>query len=192
VIYLKFESLNFIKKFESLKNSFEKIKNNLFLHILIFLLLFLILLLIFWTLSKNIDLSKFYSNITANILNSKGIKTEIIFNDTHYGIFVNNMTINILETCTGLFELCVFLALIFATLTVSFKYKIFGAFFLIILFFVFNEIRILIMVYLFETTNIFVVDVLHTILFKVGFFLFYIFFYYIWLNISQSERYAKI
>ena len=169
-----------------------KIKEKKHLHILSFLILFFVLLFIFWLVTKSIDLSKPYSVLSSQILNSQGISNEVFYNGANYGLTIGEMQINILDVCTGLFELCVFLALIFATLIVSFKHKLIGAVILIVLFFYFNLARILAMVWLLQNVNIYVVDILHTILFKIGFFLFFVLFYYIWLTLYKGDIDAKL
>ncbi len=130
--------------------------------------------------------------ISSKILFGLGIDNSVFFNGTNYGLQISQMTINILDVCTGLFELSVFLALIFANLLVSFKYKFYGALALLFLFLFFNLIRILLMIFLLSNVNINIVNVLHTIVFKLGFFLLFIYFYYIWLIISQNLQKNKV
>jgi exosortase/archaeosortase family protein len=167
----------------------ELFKTNKLIHFLSFLVLFLILLFIFWLITKPINLSFIYSSLTSNILTSHNISNTIIASGPDFGLQIGSMNINILDVCTGLFELCVFLSLIFATLIVNLKSKLYGALILIFLFLFFNLVRILAMIWLLMNVNIYVVDVLHTILFKIGFFIFFILFYYIWLNISKRNNY---
>lgn len=171
---------------------FEKIKKDKTKHILFFGILFSVLLFIFWLVTKNISISKPYAILASKILNSQGISNYVFHSGGHYGLQIGKMSVNILDVCTGLFELIVFLALIFANLLVSFKNKLIGSLIALVLFFYFNLIRILIMVWLLTNVNIYVVDVIHTLLFKVGFFIFFVFFYYIWLSLcNNEEEYAK-
>lgn len=174
---------------KALDNFFNLIKKNKLAHLLSFLILFLILLLFLWLITKPINLSQGYAILTSNILTNLNIDNTIINNGSNYSLQIGSMTINILDVCTGLFELCVFLALIFSTLIISLKSKIYGALILIVLFLFFNLLRILVMIWLLFNVNIYVVDVLHTILFKVGFFIFFILFYYIWLTVSKKNKY---
>lgn|GEM_PF-3310734 len=164
-----------------------KIKSDKKYHFGAFLILFLLLLLCFWLITKPINLSYSYSALTSKILLNNGIENNIFYNGLNYGLQINDMTINILDVCTGLFELCVFLALIFANLIIKFKYKIYGFFILIFLFLFFNLIRILTMIWLLSNVNIYLVNILHTILFKIGFFLLFILFYYIWMLLSENR-----
>jgi len=166
---------------------FGKIKENKIKHLIFFSILFFILLFVFWLITKGVIISKPYAILASQILNSQGISNYVFYTGTYYGLQVGSMSVNILSVCTGLFELIVFLALIFANLVVSFRNKIFGSLVLIVLFFYFNLIRIIIMVWLLMTVNIYVVDVLHTLLFKLGFFIFFVLYYYVWLNLSNKE-----
>jgi len=177
-----------MKNFGALK---ERILKNKYYHFALFVVLFFIFLGLFYLISLPIDLSKPYATISSFFLNNIGVNNTIFFNGINYGLQISKMQINILDVCTGLFELSVFLALIFANLLVNFKNKLLGALLLIILFLFFNLIRILLMVYLLSNVNIFVVDILHTIVFKLGFFLFFLYFYYIWLTISENIQKKK-
>ena len=167
----------------------ELLKTNKWAHFASFLFLFLIFLLFFWLITLPINLSYTYSSLTSNILTSHDISNTIIFSGQNYGLQIGSMAINILDVCTGLFELCVFLALIFANLLVTWKSKIYGCVCLIVLFLFFNLTRILAMIWLLSNVNIYLVDVLHTILFKIGFFIFFILFYYVWLELSKKNNY---
>lgn len=157
-------------------------------HLIFFVIIFLVFLSIFYLVTLPIDLSKPYALITSKVLLNLNVNNFVYYNGINYGIQISEMKINILDVCTGLFELCVFLALIFANLLICLKYKLYGAIVLIILFLFFNLIRILFMIYLLFNVNIFVVDILHTIIFKVGFFLLFLYFYYIWLTISENAQ----
>jgi len=171
-----------------LNKTFEKIKQNKIQHFFLFLILFLLFLFVFILLTNNLDLSKPYAILTSKILFANNQSNIIFYTGENYSLAIGNNIINILSVCTGLFELCVFLALIFGNLLVSWKNKFVGALFLIVLFFYFNLIRIIVMIWLLQNVNLQVVDVLHTILFKLGFFIFFIFFYYIWLIKSQNTE----
>jgi exosortase/archaeosortase family protein len=174
----------------NLKKIWAKIYNNKVYHMLAFFFLFLIILCLLSFLTRNLNLSYFYSYIIHNLLNNLNISNELFFNGINHGLLVFDSEINILEVCTGLFELCVFVALIFANLKVSFRNKFIGLIFLLFLFFYFNIIRIFAMIFLIGFVNLNLVNVLHTIFFKLGFFIFFIFFYYAWLVYSDS--YDKI
>lgn len=175
-----------------IKSIWKKILVNRVYHTLTFLILFLILLLILYYSTKPLELSYFYSSIVQNLLLNLNIQNELFFNGLNYGLIVFDNEINIVSVCTGLFELCVFVALIFANLKVSFKNKIIGLLFLLILFLYFNLIRILVMIFLLGFANLNLVDVLHTLFFKLGFFVFFVFFYYIWLIYSDRDLNEQI
>ena len=112
------------------------------------------------------------------------------FNGANYGLLVFNSEINILDVCTGLFELCVFVSLILANLKVNVKNKFIGLLILLAIFFYFNVVRIMAMIFLIGFFNLHLVNILHTIFFKLGFFILFIFFYYVWL--IYSESYEKV
>jgi exosortase/archaeosortase family protein len=176
---------NFLK---TIKKLYSKIYSNIYYHSILFLVLFGIILLFLNYITSSLNLSYLYSYISHIILDNLGIVNELFFNGVNYGIFVFGNEINIIDVCTGLFELCVFSALIFANLKINFKNKLIGFFILIILFFYFNLIRILTMIFLLGFANLNLVDVLHTIFFKIGFFIFFILFYYLWLIYSDSNE----
>ncbi len=164
----------------------EKIKENKFLHFATFIILFLIILGLLSLIPESPQVSKVYAIITSNILSANGYENEMFFTGDSYGLKVKDIAVNIGEVCTGLFELFVFLALIFATLVVDIKKKIIGSLILIGLFFFLNLVRIYTMIMLFLYANPFVTDVLHTVLFKFGFFIFFVLFYYLWLSHSTK------
>lgn len=168
----------------------KKIKEMMFsnkkIHIIFFIILFFIIFGVLYFITLPIDLSKSYSIITSVILTNLDINNFVFYNGLNYGLQISEMQINILDVCTGLFELCVFLALILANLLINWKYKLYGVLIFVILFLIFNLIRILLMIYLLSNVNIFVVDILHTIIFKLGFFLFFLYFYYVWLTVSED------
>lgn len=176
--------------FLKFKKIWIKIYNHKIYHMLTFFIIFLFLLLVLYVLTKGLNLSYFYSNIIHNLLNNLNVENELFFNGINYGLLVFNSEINILEVCTGLFELCVFISLIFANLKISFRNKFIGLIFLLVIFFYFNIVRIIAMIFLIGFFNLNLVNVLHTIFFKLGFFIFFIFFYYAWLTYSDS--YDKI
>lgn len=170
-----------------LNNLFQKIKENKLLHFTTFVILFLIILGLLSLIPESPEISKVYATITSNVLSTNGFENEMFFTGDSYGLKVKDVAVNIGEVCTGLFELFVFLALIFATLVVNIKKKIIGSLILIVLFFFLNLIRIYLMIMLFLYANPFVTDVLHTVLFKLGFFIFFVLFYYLWLTYSTKK-----
>lgn len=164
-----------------LNSLFQRVKGNKFLHFAVFIILFLIILGLLSLIPESPQVSKVYAIITSNILSANGYENEMFFTGDSYGLKLEEVAVNIGEVCTGLFELFVFLALMWATLVVNIKKKIVGSLILICLFFFLNLVRIYTMIMLFLYANPFVTDVLHTVLFKFGFFIFFVLFYYLWL-----------
>lgn len=171
-----------ISKFKQL------LETNKIFHFGTFLFLFATILLILYFATSSINLSYSYAVIASNILEWNGYPNEIFFTGDSYGLHVGEIYVNIGDVCTGLFELLVFLALILATLTVKIKDKCAGVLILIVLFFYFNLIRIYVMIMLLLFANPFITDFLHIVLFKIGFFIFFILFYYFWLTISTQKK----
>ncbi len=170
-----------------LNNLFLKIKENKLLHFASFIILFLFILGLLSLIPESSGISKVYAIITSNVLSANDFENEMFFTGDSYGLKLNNLAVNIGEVCTGLFELFVFLALMWATLVVNIKKKIIGSLILIGLFFFLNLVRIYVMIMLFLFANPNVTDVLHTVLFKFGFFIFFVLFYYLWLTFSTKQ-----
>jgi len=154
-------------------------------RVILFFVLFLISLAIIYFLFAKINFVNPYTYILSKSFENKySVET---YSD-YSGFNIMSESINILDVCTGWFELAVFIALIIATIDVSIKRRIIGILILIPLFLLFNFARIYIIVESLLKFNYLYVDVLHTILFKAGLVLFFCLFYYIWLKRSTEEK----
>ena len=175
----------------SIKNFFEKYLNHddkkvqLFSRIVIFLSLFFVSLFIIYFLFSFLNFQKPYSWIL--IKSFENSHTVVPYDDLT-GFMIQDEMINIQDVCTGWFELAVFISLIIATIDVSLKKRLYGILILIPTFLVFNFTRIYVIVLSLIYLDVGFVDILHTILFKVGLFIFFGLFYYLWLKISTKIK----
>ncbi len=157
---------------------------NLIFRIIYFLVLFFIFLGIFYFLFNQIDFITGYTLMEIYSFDDTHVITPYSNNT---GFLIDTEFINIRDVCTGWFELAVFLSLILATIDVCWKKRILGAIILIPLFLVFNFTRIYIIIFSLLNYDINFVDILHTLLFKLGLFMFFATYYYVWLKISTTK-----
>lgn len=150
----------------------------------LFIITFSLSLSIFYLLFSQIDFVKPYTSVLANAFEKQYVITR---NDAGTGFLIFSEPINILDVCTGWFELAVFISLILATIDRTIINRLVGILILIPLFLVFNFSRIYLVVDAIVKINYEYVEIIHTILFKVGLFLFFCIFYYLWLKLSEGN-----
>jgi exosortase/archaeosortase family protein len=148
-------------------------------RILIFLTLFLFLFLILYFPLSQINFSPFF----VNIISSSYSDIQVIDSES---FLIDGVQINIIDVCTGWYELVVFIALLLATFEILFLKRIIGSLILIPVFLIFNLLRMYLMIYLILNVNLEFVDFMHTILFKVGLLVFFGIYYYIWFRVSKK------
>jgi len=181
---LKLKVNNYIKSKLNDKNK----KTAIISRIIIFILIFIVFFLILYGIFSLFNFSAIYVNSLMSIFDKNNI--IVGFND-YSGFMLNGENIFVSKDCSGAFELAVFLALILATFEVSWRKRLYGILILIPLFFIVNFLRIYIIVYGIVHWPLGTVNILHTLLFKVGFFLFFVAYYYIWLYVFSKKELIK-
>ncbi len=172
--------MQFFKKIKNL--AYNKKKNNFVLTLSSKLIFFLGLFLISFVLLYVLFV---YSGLYNNL---SGFFAQTVYNHFSYNsditlagttIDFKAFEINITSVCSGVYELIVFLALIFACFEIKLWKRVVGALFYFVFFVVFNFIRMITVIYSFAYFDLFSVDLLHTLLFKFGFFIItFLFFLY--------------
>lgn len=182
---MKFSKKNIKKKYQ------EIIKNKKY-HLIAFLILTVIFFVLFYLFFSLLNFSKMFAFLVSYVFDFFKIPNEIYFYQDYYVLLVYNLQFSIINLCTGIFEISVFLALIFSNLLVSIYKKIIGATIIFIIFIIFNVFRIFTIIYLIGNNNIIFAKTLHDVLFKLSLFLILVIFYYVWLKLSTKKNQKDI
>ncbi len=174
----------FVNSYKSYLNSSSYL-TRLIARIIGFSIIFAVSLCILYLLFGQINFVAPYTYILFVIFSPFYLATV---NSNYDGLIIGGNTINVLDVCVGWFELAVFISLILATIDTSLRKRISAILILIPSFLLFNLTRMIVIIYGILNWNLTVVDFLHTLLFKVGLFVFFISFYSIWLYIFCADN----
>jgi exosortase/archaeosortase family protein len=178
--------MNFIEKIKHY--SLNKKKNNftltLFSKILVFLVFFFAAFLVLYFLLIYFNGYSFVSTFFAKTVYTHfSYSPDIVLSGTTLDF--QSFEINITDVCSGAYELILFLSLIFACFEIKLWKRLAGILSFLIIFIIFNFIRIISIIYALAYFDTFSVSLLHTVFFKVGFFVFTLLFFAYFLIVSN-------
>ena len=179
----------FLKKEKKQKNFFETIRyyahnkgknkktltifSKIFVFLVSFLFAFLILYFIFEYFNLYHYVSLFFSYLVYNFFSSNFPNISLSGTTVDFSTF----QINITDICAGSYELIVFISLIFACFEIKLWKRLVGILTYLFVFVVFNLVRMIVVIYSLGILDLFSVDILHTVLFKLGFWIFTLLFF---------------
>jgi exosortase/archaeosortase family protein len=181
---------NLKKKIKTKINYYLEHKNKkiqTITRIFLFFLLFLVFFSIIYFVFSFFNFSSLYVPVLENIFKQN---YDVLVMKNYDGLIIKGKNIFISNECNANFELAVFIALILATFIVSWKRRFIAIVFLLPLIYLFNLFRIYIIIFGILNWSLNSVNLLHTLLFKIGFFVFFGIFYYLFLYFATKNNFG--
>ena len=155
--------------------------SKIFVFLISFLFAFLVLYFIFEYFNLYYYVSLFFSYLVYNFFSASFQNVTLVGTTVDFSTF----QINITDVCSGAYELIVFISLIFACFEIKLWKRVVGILGYILAFVIFNLVRIVIVIYSLGILDLMSVDILHTVLFKFGFWIFTLLFFVYFLIFAE-------
>jgi len=155
--------------------------SKIFVFLISFLFAFLVLYFIFEYFNLYYYVSLFFSYLVYNFFSASFQNVTLVGTTVDFSTF----QINITDVCSGAYELIVFISLIFACFEIKLWKRAVGILGYILAFVIFNFVRIVIVIYSLGILDLMSVDILHTVLFKFGFWIFTLLFFVYFLIFAE-------